>query len=61
MYGLFTIETMITSAFGSYVDVQRGAADNLAKAAANILSGHVDGEIISPDALLVILCKLHQS
>ena len=47
----------MATAFGWYVDVQRGEADQLTEAAAEIVRALADQSSLSPDALLVLLCK----
>ena len=52
------METLIATAFGRYVDIQRGEADQLTDAAAAIFKGLQEGDAkISPEALLVGLCE----
>ena len=57
VYGLFTLETLIATAFGRYVDLQRGEADQLTEAAAEFFRATLEESSFSPDALLVLLCK----
>ena len=51
------METLIATAFGRYVDFQRGEANELTEAAAEIIRALADQSSLSPDALLVPLCK----
>ena len=51
------METLIATAFGRYVDLQRGEADQLTEAAAEIFRASEEQSSLSPDALLVPLCK----
>lgn len=55
VYGSFTMETLIATAFGRYVDLQRGEADQLTEAAAEIFRASEEQSSLSPDALLVPL------
>ena len=51
------METLIATAFGRYVDVQRGEADQITQCAYNILRANNDGSQQSPDVMLTILCE----
>ena len=57
VFGLFTMETLIATAFGQYVDVQRGGADQLTKAADIIFRSNAEGSAIPPELLFTLLCK----
>ena len=56
------METLVATAFGRYVDIQKGEADQLTEAAATIFRMNDEESNISPDGLLVALCKFdHQN
>ena len=51
------METLIATAFGRYVDVQRGEADQITEAAGDIFRLSEEGAALSPDTVLVGVCK----
>ena len=51
------METLIATAFGQYVNVQRGEADHLTKGAKAIFRSAEDGSVLSTDILEVVLCR----
>ena len=51
------METMIATAFGRHVDIQRGEADQLTEAAAGVFRGSQDGNFSPDNVVLVALCK----
>ena len=53
MYSAFTMETMLASAFGRQVEIQRGEADELTKAAKYMFEQLKEGKL-SRDAVVVI-------
>lgn len=57
VFGTFTMETLIATAFGQYVDVQRGEADLLTKSATKIFHVNSEEAAITPEALFTALCK----
>ena len=58
LYGAYTLETLLATAFGRYVAVQKGEANQLTKAAGDIFRLNEDGHALSPDTLLLALCVL---
>ena len=50
------METLIATAFGRYVDIQRGEADQLTEAAAAVLGGTRGGGFSPDNVILVALC-----
>ena len=58
VYGSFTMETLIATAFGRYVNIQRGEADQLTEAARTVIGALDEGNAkFSQELLLVGLCK----
>ena len=53
-YGTFTLESMMTAAFGHVVDIQKGEPDDLTKAALNF-SNLGRGKVLQ--VLSILLCK----
>ena len=51
------METMIATAFGRYVNIQRGEADYLTVAANDIFRMVQEGSPHGADLLIAILCK----
>ena len=51
------METLIATAFGRYVDLLRGEADQLTEAADKVFRSADEQSSLSPDALLVPLCE----
>ena len=45
MYGSFTMETILATAFGRQVNIQRGESDELSKAMEQLISGFTDGQV----------------
>ena len=58
VYGAFTMETLIATAFGQYSNVQRGEADGITDGASAFFRSSADGSAISSDLLMAVLCKL---
>ena len=56
-YGLFTMEALIATAFGRYVNLQRGEADQLTDDAKEIFHATHEQAALSPHTLLVCLCR----
>ena len=52
------METIIATAFGQYVNVQRGEADHLTKGAMAIFHSAKDDSMLSVDISVALLCKL---
>jgi cytochrome P450 len=55
VYGAFSMETLIATAFGRYVAVQRGEADDITKAADAIFRATEESSAEAPDAVLATL------
>ena len=51
------METLIATAFGRYVDVQRGEADQLTDAAKMLFRVNEEGATLEASMLLVPLCE----
>ena len=56
-YGDFTMETILATAFGRKIDIQRGESDKLTEAAATIFSDTHEQKKSSAVFILVILSK----
>ena len=57
VYGAFTMETLIATAFGRHVNIQRGEADQITQGANSIFRAAEDGSPNAPDVLMALLCK----
>ena len=55
VFGKLTMETIIATAFGRIIDVQRGESDQLVDAAKMIFSGTTDGQYLSLSGLVFIV------
>ena len=55
VYGSFTMETILATAFGRRVNVQRGESDELSKAMELLLGGFTDGQV----ELLILIESEH--
>jgi thromboxane-A synthase len=55
VYGAFTMETLIATAFGRYVNIQRGEADQITQGANSIFRAAEDGSPNAPDVLMALL------
>ena len=51
------METLIATAFGRYVNIQRGEADQITQGANSIFRAAEDGSPNAPDVLMALLCK----
>ena len=51
------METLIATAFGRYVNIQRGEADQLTDAANVVFRASGEGSPQAPDILIATLCK----
>lgn len=56
IYGQFTMETILATAFGRVVNIQRGEADKLADAANVLFAGSQTGGSFAAARLSLILC-----
>ena len=54
----FTMETILATAFGRVIDVQRGEADELTKACTSLFTD-VRERITYAELVIVLLCELH--
>ena len=45
VYGRFTLEAIVATAFGRQVDIQKGESDEFCKAMETTLTGFVDGQL----------------
>ena len=50
------METLIATAFGRYVNIQRGEADQITKCASDIFRATEDGSPNAPDVIIAFLC-----
>ena len=55
LYGLFTMETILATAFGRVINLQRGEANQLTQAAAAVFGGVQEDQGLPLDAITVIL------
>jgi hypothetical protein len=55
MYGSFTMETLLATAFGRVLDIQRGQSDELTQAAASVFSGSQEGKKTSAHYVTTLL------
>ncbi|CAI8013015.1 Cytochrome P450 3A15 [Geodia barretti] len=55
VYGAFTMETLIATAFGRHVNIQRGEADQITQGANSIFRAAEDGSPNAPDVLMALL------
>ena len=55
VFGKLTMETIIATAFGRIIDVQRGESDQLVDAAKMIFSGTTEGQYLSLSGLMFIV------
>ena len=58
-YGYFTMESLIATAFGRYVNLQRGEADKITKEAKEVFKSTQEESVISPQVILACLCTFH--
>ena len=58
-YGYFTTESLIATAFGRYVNLQRGEADQITDDAKKVLKTTQEEAAISPATLLACLCRFY--
>jgi cytochrome P450 len=56
-YGYFTTESLIATAFGRYVNLQRGEADQITEDARGVIQSSEDEATLSPDTLLICLAN----
>ncbi len=57
LYGPFTMETILATAFGRVIEVQKGQSNELTKAATVILSGTQENRISSMSFLIMLFSK----
>ena len=57
-YGYFTMESLIATAFGRYVNLQRGEADTITEDVRRVFTSAQEGAALSPDTMLACLCRL---
>jgi len=57
-YGSFTMETIVATAFGRVIDIQRGEGDQLTQACAAIFSAFQEGTSVSLESMVLVLCEL---
>ena len=51
------METLIATAFGRFVNIQRGEADQITQGANVLFRANEEGSPQAPDLLIAILCK----
>ena len=56
-YGFFTMETILATAFGRVVEIQKGESDKLADAAKSMFVGGQEDKNTSSTFFIVILSK----
>ena len=54
IYGSFTMETILATAFGRKIDIQGGEADELTKVAKTFFSQAEEGQIASRSVLIML-------
>lgn len=55
------MESLVSIAFGRYVGIQNGEANQLTEAAGDVFKSQQESHDYSPDQLLLLLCKLSLS
>ena len=58
VYGSFTMETILATAFGRVINLQRGEGDKLTVAAAVLFSGAQENQVFTLPFLRTILSEL---
>ena len=57
-YGSFTMETILATAFGRVVDIQRGESDDLTRAVDSIFRGVQEGGSFDGATLITLISEL---
>ena len=57
IYGSFTMETILATAFGRVIDVQRGDSDELTMAVDSIFRGVQEGQSLDARSIILVLSK----
>ena len=52
------METIVATAFGRVIDIQRGEGDQLTQACAAIFSAFQEGTSVSLESMVLVLCEL---
>ena len=60
-YGYYTMESLIATAFGRYVNLQRGETELITEDVKEVLKSTHEEAIISPAEILVCLCRFHDT
>ena len=55
------MESLIATAFGRYVNLQRGEADELTEDAGTLFTSGQEDQALSPDIVLALICKFYGS
>ena len=58
-YEYFTLESLIATAFGRYVSLQRGEADKITEDAKEVFKSTQEEAVISPQVILACLCTFY--
>ena len=56
-YGSFTMETILATAFGRVMDIQRGESDELTSAVDSIFRGVQEGQSLNASYLITVLSE----
>ena len=56
-YGSFTMETILATAFGRVMDIQRGESDELTSAVDSLFIGVQEGQLMNASILITILSE----
>ena len=57
-YGSFTMETILATAFGRVIDIQRGESDELTRAVDSIFRGLEEGGSLDRNIIISLISKL---
>jgi len=52
------METIVATAFGRVIDIQRGEGDQLTQACATVFSVFQEGTSVSLESMVLVLCEL---
>ena len=58
MYGKFTMETILATAFGRVLNIQRGEGDQLTEVASLVFAGAQEGQTTTTAFVTLILSEL---
>ena len=55
------MESLIATAFGRYVNLQRGEADQMTEDAKEVVKATLEEAVVSPAVILVCLCRFYDT